>query len=299
MNSRKSHLDLLAAGLVVMCCVSWGLQQVAIKVADAGISPVLQAGLRSAAAALLVWGWAAWRGVRLFERDGSLWLGMLIATLFGAEFVFIYWGLVFTAAARGAIFLYTAPIFVALGAHLFLAGERLDRTRALGLLAAFAGMALAFSESLGLPTHRELVGDGMMVVAAVLWAVTTVVIKATRLVRLSPLKVLIYQLAGSALLLLPLSPAMGEAGVTDASPAVLLLLAYQVVWVAFVSYVAWFWLVAHYPASSLAAFTFLTPLFGMLAGGLLLGEPITPRLVLAMAFVGCGIFLVNRAPRAR
>ena len=295
MNARSTQLDPLAIVLVVMCCASWGLQQVAIKVANAGISPVLQAGLRSAGAALLVWAWSGARGIKLFERDGSLWLGIAIAALFGSEFAFIYVSLEFTTAARGAIFLYTAPFFVALGAHFLIPGERLHGAKAGGLLAAFAGVGIAFSDSLGLPSHRELIGDAMMVFAGFLWAATTVVIKATRLVRLSPLKTLIYQLAGSALLLLPLSPLLGERGIIEPSTSVLLLLAYQVVVVAFASYIAWFWLIAHYPAAALSSFTFLTPIFGMLGGGLLLGEPITPRLAIAIALVGSGIYFVSRA----
>ena len=298
MTERKSHLDLLAISLLVVLSASWGLQQVSIKVANAGISPVLQAGLRSAGAAVLVLLWSQFRGIRLFERDGSLGLGAVIAGLFGVEFVFLYWALDFTTASRGILFLYTAPFFVAVGAHFFIPAERLHGLKLVGLLAAFAGVAIAFWESLALPTDRELVGDAMMLVAAALWGATTVTIKATRLIALSPHKTLLYQLAGSALLLIPLSPIMCEAGISNPSALVWLCLAYQVVWVAFITYVTWFWLITRYPASALSAFTFLTPLFGMLAGGFLLDEPITPALSLAMAFVGIGIYLVNRPLRA-
>lgn len=294
MSERRSHLDLLAMSMLVVMCASWGFQQVAIKVANAEISPVLQAGLRSAGAAVLVLGWSALRGVRLFERDGSLWLGLVIAALFGIEFVFLYWGLAFTTASRGIIFLYTAPFFVAGGAHFFIDGERLHGAKLVGLLAAFVGVGVAFWDSLALPTHRELLGDGMMLVAAVLWGATTVAIKATKLIRIHPQKTLLYQLAGSAVLLIPLSPLMGESGLTHPSLLAWLSLAYQTVWVAFITYVAWFWLITRYPASALSAFTFLTPLFGMLAGGVLLAEPITPMLTVAMALVGSGIYLVNR-----
>jgi drug/metabolite transporter (DMT)-like permease len=297
MSDRKTHLDLLAVATLIGLCASWGLQQVAIKVAIAGISPLFQAGLRSAGAALLVWLWASYRGTRLFERDGSLWLGVAIAFLFGAEFVFLYWGLVFTTASRGILFLYTAPFFVAIGAHVFIPGDRLNGAKAIGLLAAFLGVVVAFWDSLSLPTDRDLIGNGMMLLAAALWGATIVVIKASKLATLSPLKILIYQLAGSAVMLIPLSLITGEPGFTDPSPLVLLCFAYQTLWVAFVTYIAWFWLITRYPASALSAFTFLTPLVGMLAGGLLLHEPITGALALAMALVGIGIYLVNRASR--
>jgi drug/metabolite transporter (DMT)-like permease len=142
------------------------------------LPPFLQAGLRSAGAALLVCVYTAARGVPLFRRDGSLGFGLAIAALFAAEFVFLYWGLVYTTAARGILFLYTSPFVVALGAHWFLPGERLRGLRIAGLGCAFAGLVLAIADGLRLPTYRELLGDGMELLAAVLWGATTVIIKA-------------------------------------------------------------------------------------------------------------------------
>jgi drug/metabolite transporter (DMT)-like permease len=294
---RKSRLDLFAMVLLTVLCASWGVQQVAAKISIQGISPVLQVGLRSAGAALLVWLWASVRGVRLFERDGTLWLGAAIAFFFGAEFVLIYWGLDYTSASRGVVFLYCMPFFVALGAHAFIPAERLDVVKIAGLVAAFLGIVVAFSDALALPTSRELLGDSLLLLAAVAWAAATVMIKATRLARLSPHKVLFYQLAGSALMALPISFLIGEPGITDLSVPVLVAFGYQTIWVAAITYLAWFWLIGRYPASTLSAFTFLTPLFGILAGATLLGEKVTPSLIVAMALVGVGIYLVNRAPQ--
>lgn len=294
---QRTHLDSAAMALMVVLCAAWGLQQVAIKVANAGISPVWQAGLRSFGAALLVWAWAAAKGIRLFSRDGSLGAGLLAAALFAGEFAFIYWGLGFTTASRGVVFLYTAPFMIALGAHCFLPGERLRPLQWLGLACAFAGVVAAFVESLGMPTRAQLVGDAMLLLAAVLWAATTLVIKGSRLARVSPAKTLFYQLAGSALALPLVSLALGEPGVVALTPLVLASLLYQTVLVAFASYLAWFWLVAHYPAGRLAAFSFLTPLFGVLAGAVLLAERISSTLAAALLLVVAGIWLVNRLPR--
>ncbi|HLI13743.1 MAG TPA: DMT family transporter [Alphaproteobacteria bacterium] len=276
----------------------WGVQQVAVKVANGGISPLLQAGLRSAGAAILVFAWTWLRGVRLFERDGSLGLGLLIACLFSGEFALAYWGLDYTTASRGVLFFYTTPFFVALGAHFFIPQERLHRLKVIGLLAAFVGIAIAVADSLELPTSRELIGDGLLLGAAGLWGATIVVIKGSRLAQVSPHKVLLYQLAGSAAGLLVASPLIGEPGITDPSWLVLSCLAYQTVLVAFASYLVWFWLIARYPASTISAFAFLTPIFGMIAGAVLLGEHITSLLVAAMLLVAGGIYLVNRPPAA-
>jgi drug/metabolite transporter (DMT)-like permease len=283
--------------ILLLLCAIWGFTQVAIKVANAGISPLFHAGLRSAGAALLLWVWSAFVGVPLFRRDGSLGHGASIAVLFATEFVLIYWGLVFTTAARGVLFVYTAPFVVALGAHLFVPGERLTTTKVAGLVCAFAGVVVAFADALRLPTRVELLGDVMELGGAVCWGATTVVVKARRRA-VSPNKTLFYQLAGSALVLLPLSVAIGEPGVVNPSARVIVALAYQVVVVAFASYLAWFWLLTRYPAAELSAFSFLTPLFGMAAGGLVLGERIGPALAAAMTLVAAGIYLVNARPRA-
>lgn len=279
---------------MVLLCAIWGFTQVTIKLANAGFSPILQAGLRSAGSALLLWGWSAARGVPLLRRDDSLGHGALIAVLFAAEFILIYQGLVLTTAARAVLFVYTAPFIVAIGAHFAVPGERLHGAKAAGLACAFVGIVVAFADALRLPTRAELIGDTLVLGGAVCWGATTVVIKAHRRVHLTPNKTLFYQLAGSALVLLPLSLALGERGLIAPSLVAVSALAFQIVIVAFASYLAWFWLLARYPASELSAFSFLTPLFGMAAGGLVLGERIGPALAIAMALVAVGIYLVNR-----
>jgi drug/metabolite transporter (DMT)-like permease len=295
--NRQSHLDPLAIVLMTILSASWGVSQVAIKVANADISPLLQAGLRSAGAAILVLGWSALRGGRLFARDGSLGLGLLIGALFTAEFALIYVGMLFTTASRAVIFVYLAPFVVAIGAHLWIPGERLSGRQVAGLLCACTGVALAFAEGLRLPTHRELLGDAMATAGAVFWGATTLVIKGSRINQISPDKTLLYQLGVSAIVLLPLSWLLDGPGVAMPGALSLGALAFQTIWVAFVTYLVWFWLIAHYPAAKLSSFSFLTPLCGVLAGAALLGEPVTPLLVAAMSLVGVGIYLVNRVRR--
>ena len=294
LTNKKQALDLTAMVLLVVLCASWALQQVTIKVANQGVSPVLQAGIRSIGATVLVVIWMALRREPMLRRDGTLWWGIAAGLLFAGEFLLIYWGLNFTHASRAVIFLYMSPFVVALGAQLFIPGEHLRMVQIVGLCCAFAGIAIAFRESLSFPTHRMLIGDTMLVGAAVLWGATTVLVKASPLARIRPSKTLLYQLAVSAVVLPLGSLAMNEAGIVLMTPLIVGCLAYQTVWVAFITYLAWFWLVRHYPASRLASFTFLTPLFGVLAGGVLLKEPITNTLLLSLVLVGTGIYLVNR-----
>ena len=292
----KDHqvLDLTAMMILLFLCMSWGLQQVAIKVANRGISPLFQAGIRSVGATAFVWIWMAVRRETLMERDGTLWWGIAAGLLFSAEFILIYWGLDYTHASRAVIFLYMSPFVVALGAQLFIPGEHLRTIQVVGLCGAFLGIVVAFRESLSFPTYRMLMGDGMLAVAAVLWGSTTVLIKASPLARIKPGKTLLYQLAVSTVVLPLGSLVKNEPGIVMMTPLIAASLLYQTVWVAFITYLAWFWLIRHYPPSRLASFTFLTPLFGVIAGGVLLNEPITGSLLLALVLVGMGIILVNR-----
>ena len=75
-------------------------------------------------------------------------------------------------------------------------------------------------------------------------------------------------------------------------------LVFQAVFVVAFTYLVWFWLVRRYPASGLSSFAFLTPAFSVLMGGLILGEPLSMRLFLALAMIAIGIFIVNRPRRA-
>jgi drug/metabolite transporter (DMT)-like permease len=292
-----NRLDATAVTAMVVLCSLWALNQVMIKIAIVGIPPVLQAGLRSLGGAVLVWLWSRLHGIRLIERGGPHALGLAVGVLFAGEFLFLYWGVSFTTAARSVLLLYTAPFAVALGAHLFVPGERLRAVQVLGLALAFLGVVLVFGDALRLPTRSELIGDAMVFLAAMLWGATTVMIKATRLALTHPNKTLFYQIAFSGIVLTAMAPLFGDVHI-DPAPLVLGSLAFQIVVVTFASYLTWFWLITRYPASRLAAFTFLTPVIGVPAGGLLLGEPISWALLVALVLVASGIYLVNKAPSA-
>lgn len=292
----RKPVDTLAFTTMLVLCLCWGLNQVAIKIAAAGVSPVMQAGIRSIVATLLLLAWTAWRGTPLFQRDGTLACGLAAGALFALEFMFIYAGLAHTTASRMVVFIYLTPCLTALGVHLFVPGERLALPQWLGVGLAFLGMAAAFGEGFSSAQGETALGDLFGIIGAVLWAATTVLIRTTRLSAASAEKTLFYQLGVSAIALPLASVAFGEAGVTALTPLVLACLAYQAVVVAFASYLAWFWLLTRYLAGRLAVFSFLTPLFGVLFGVLLLSETVTPIFALAAVLVGAGIALVNRKP---
>lgn len=287
-------LDAMAAAIALGLCLSWGFNQVAVKLALAEIPPLTQSAIRSFGAALIVALWARLRGVPLTKRDGTLTPGLIVGILFGLEFLLIYRGLVWTTATRAVVFVYTAPFFVALGARWFLPGEKLSPVQWGGLGLSFLGVAVA----IGVPTPaldpRQFFGDMMLVAAGAAWGATTLVVKATSLARAPFEKTLGYQLVVSAPMLAIGALIFGEKMSAVPSTLPLASLLYQTVWVAGITFLAWFALVIRYSASHLSAFTFLTPLFGVAAGYLVLGEPVTPVFVLAVALVIGGLVLVNR-----
>ncbi len=295
-QERKTHLDSQAVLLLVLCTALWGITQVAAKVALSEIPPLSQGAARSAGAALLLMLWARGRGISLFERDGTLSAGWLAGALFALEFGCIFVGLQFTSASRMVVFIYLSPFVVALGMPFIAHSERLRPLQWLGLLAGFSGVALAFAEGFTGPTvgARQWVGDALGVTAALLWGATTLVVRGSKLASAAAEKTLFYQLAVSALLMAVGAAFAGETPTLRLSAQAWWLLGFQAVVVSFASFLTWFWLVRHYAATRLSAFTLLTPLFGLLAGAAILGEPVTARLLVALATVCAGIVLVNR-----
>jgi PiT family inorganic phosphate transporter len=203
----------------------------------------------------------------------------------------IVWAWILTiTVSRMVVFLYTAPCFTVLGLHFFVPGERMGRRQWAGVMLAFGGLVLAFADK---ASGGHPLGDFFGILAALFWAATTVLIRATALARVTATKVLLYQLVVSAAIMFPLSWLVGERGIAVLSAPTLLAMAYQIAIVAFASYLAWFWLLTRYLAGRLLVFSFLTPLFGVWFGMLLMGDRPSPGFFLAAALVVCGIVLVN------
>ena len=302
MNTRRDHLDTLAIGLLLACCLFWGFQQVLVKATLPEMPPLLQAAMRFAGATLLLWLWCQHRGIALFERDDSLWLGLQAGVLFCGEFVCIYLGLQHISASRLTVFLYTAPFWVAAVLPLLVHSERLRMQQWAGLALAFVAVVYAVGGRALTPNAQDPIGwwlgDALALGAGALWGLTTVLIRSTRLVTLSAEKLLYYQVAVSAFVLPMVSLQIGEVWSFDVSPFAWVSIALQTVVGAFLSYLVWMWLLGRYPATKLSVFVFLTPIFALVFGTLWLGEAVTPDLVIALVGVSAGIVLVNRKPSA-
>jgi drug/metabolite transporter (DMT)-like permease len=280
-------LDAFAIAVTIGLCLSWGFNNVAIKLAIHDIPPMIQSSTRSAIAAVLVAAWTQLRGMPLFKRDGTLAAGILAGVLFALEFLLIYRGLLWTTVTRATLFLYLAPFFVVIRSRWLVPGEHFSPSQWLGLILSFAGIAIPF----GLPTPaldpRQMVG------AAAAWAATTLTIRVSALSRVSAEKTLLYQLVVSAPLLGIGALIFGERIDALPSPIALGAFTYQTIWVVSITFAVWFALIVRYSASRLSVFTFLVPLFGVAAGHLILNDPLTPAFVFAVAFVAGGLLLVN------
>jgi drug/metabolite transporter (DMT)-like permease len=297
MKTRKEHLDTLAVSLLLGCCLFWGFQQVLVKATIPDLPPVFQACLRFIGATVLLWLWCLWRGVRLFERDGSLVPGLMAGCLFALEFACLYAGLQFSPASRLTVFLYTAPFWVAVLLPFFVPSEKLRPLQWLGLGLAFAAVGFALRDAWGATSPADQWrGDLLALAAGGFWGLTTVVMRSTGLTRVSPEKLLFFQVAVSAVVLPFLSLLLGERWVWTFSAFAGISLAAQTVVGAFASYLAWMWMLGRYPATKISAFVFLTPVFALLFGSLWLHEPVTINLIISLAMVAAGIMLVNRKP---
>jgi drug/metabolite transporter (DMT)-like permease len=292
-SSAGRPLSAGAIAVMLMLCLSWGFNQIAVKLVLPDVPPMLQALIRSAGAlpVLLIIGW--WRGVKFFQRDGTLWPGLAAGVIFGIEFVLIYRGLLLTSASRAVVFLYTAPFFVALGSYSFL-GERLRASQWGGLALSFAGVALAIGVPQANVDADVLLGDLLIVAGGALWAATTLLVKATALLRAPAEKGLGYQVAMSIPILALAAWASSERLTHVPGPLALSLLAYQAFWVVGLTFLLWFALVKTYSASKLSAFTFITPLFGVVASYFILHDTLTITFGAAALLVIAGLYLVNR-----
>ena len=290
---RKDRIDSFGATALVAIAAVLGLNQVMVKIVNLGLQPVFQAGLRSLFGLLLLLLFVLITRKALRARADALGPGVLTGLFFTAEFTLLFQALDYTTVSRASIFFYTMPFWVAVGAHFLIPGERLTAMRVLGLLLAFVGIVVAFSGNEAPATERAIVGDVMCLVAACFWAGIALGVRTTKLAEVSPEMQLLCQLVVSAILLLVMAPFFGPL-VRDLTSEIVAIFALQVLLVVAIGFLAWFWILSIYPASSVASFSFLAPVFGVFFGWLVLDETITLRIVGALLLVGLGIVLVNR-----
>jgi drug/metabolite transporter (DMT)-like permease len=281
---------------MVLLCIILGLHQVALKAAAPAIAPVLQIGLRSGISALLICLVIAWQREGFSLRDGTLKPGLFLGAVFSLEFFFVAEGLRYTSASHMSVFLYTAPIFTALILHRLLPSERLRTHQWLGIGISFFGIVVAFAGGLlhtGI-NSRVLWGDFLAILGGISWAGTTIIIRTTRLSNAPSTKTLLYQLTAAFVLLLTYAVGSGQTAQVSFTPLAVGSVLFQAVVITFAVYLAWFSLLRRYHASQLSAFLFMTPLFGVSFGVLLLNDPLDPFFAVGALLVLTGITLASR-----
>jgi drug/metabolite transporter (DMT)-like permease len=295
---RHKSLDAFAISIMVVLCVLWGSNQGILKLTAREVHPVLQVGLRCLIASLMIVVWAAIRREKLYLRDGTLLPGLLAGGLFAAEFLIVAVGLGYTTASHMSVFLYAAPIFTALGLHLRVPEERFGAAQWAGVALAFGGVFAIFASEFVSGRRADpmqLVGDGMAIVGGAMWAATTVIVRSTRLRDASASKVTLYQLAAAAVLLLACDPLLPSGNSLRMSGLAWASILWQAAIIAFASYIVWFWLMKTYSASKLSIASFLTPLFGVAFGVLVLDDPLTANFAAGAVLILIGIAVVNGA----
>jgi drug/metabolite transporter (DMT)-like permease len=295
----RAQLRWQPIAILLVLAFLWGANMAIIKIGAREIPPLLMAALRSAVASACLYVWIKSKKITLFPSLSILFHGIMVGLLFGTEFAFIYVGLQHTLASRTYVLLYTTPFFVAVGAHFLLEGDRLNPWKAAGLVFAFAGVVTLFMKDLGSFSSNTLPGDLMILVGGLLWASTTIYLKKYLAHRTVPLQTLFYQVFFSGPLLFLMSLAFEDPVLSGLSWIGGFSVFYQCIIIAFLSYLVWFELIHRYPVSLLHGFSFFTPVFGVfLSGSLIMGEVITPTLLIALALVSLGMVLVNRRPGA-
>lgn len=289
----KEYLDSKAILAILILTLLWGFNYSAIKYSNEGISPVFACTLRSLIASICGAIYCLRKGEKLFHTDIRLFHGIVVGLLFGLEFACIYFGMLYTDSARSVVFVYLSPFVVAVGAHFFLKGDRLTLLKTLGLMTAFVGVLFVFYGKPKTAKPNMFIGDLLEITAGILWGATTLYIKRFMAGKVQPIHTFLYQLFFSIPILFGVSLILEPNWIYRIDPLILTSIFYQSVIVAFISYFVWFKLIHQYSVSRLSAFTFFTPIFGVLSGILFLGEEFTFSLMVGLPMVSVGIFVVN------
>lgn len=294
---RKTSLDMFGILSLTGFAVLLGVNQVAIKLGNGGFQPVFMAGIRSLGALLVLLLWMRLRGVEFRIRPGTVPSGILLGVLFAIEFSCIFFALDLTTVARTSILFYTMPVWLGFAGHFLLEGERLSPMKLAGQGLAVLGVAIAVLDRGG-PGDASLLGDALALLAAMCWAGIALLARGAPVSKTRPEMQLFWQLAISAPLLLILSLWFGPF-IRDFEIYHLGLLIFQIVCIASLGFLFWFWLLSVYPASSVASFSFLTPILGVILGWALLREDLGASIIISLTLVCLGLILINRPAKDR
>lgn len=288
----RKNLDASVYIIMFFVCAVWGTQQVAIKIAGQYVSPVLQLSIRSGLSALIIF--------LLFNRrdgiskkimsPGVAAAGICVGLLFALEFLLVALSIPKTTTGHITLFLYTAPLFTAVGLHFLLREERMTRLQWLGIIVAFTGIAVAVKFTFS--ADAAIIGDVCALAAGLAWGISSIIIRLSALSMLPSSCTLFYQLATTSVLLALVAWCRDET-LFILNQTSLLNLLFQTLVVAVISYLTWFTLLRYYKVSSLGTLILMTPLMGIAAGAVFLGEKLQPNFIIGSALILAGLLLTR------
>ena len=286
-------IDGLAASFLIIFSILLGLNQVLVKLVNIGMHPIFQVAMRSALAIIPILIYCYFTKKKINFFDGSFLPGVITGVLFGVEFVFLFTALDYSTVTRVSLIFYTMPVWLTLAAHFLIKNDTLNLNKILGLIIATTGLVFAVYQPISGYSMKQFYGDFYSLLASFCWAAIAIMLKASRLSRSSPETQLLYQLTVSGIILLPISLLFDDF-IRELNGQLVLIFSFQVIVIMCLGFIGWLWVMSKYSASSTSSFSFLTPIFGVLFGWLIMDDTITEQIYISLFLTCLGIYLINR-----
>jgi drug/metabolite transporter (DMT)-like permease len=290
-ESTHSPLSLKASlGAILLCCL-FGANAVAIKFTLTGLGPFTAAAVRFSIAVGALFLWTRFAHQSLRFRKGQAHQLLIISLLFVAQICLFYVGLSKTFASRGALIVNLVPFLVLLLSHFFTRDDRITPGKLVGILMGFSGILFIFLQKRDISGDLRT-GDLIIFCATLLWATNGVYTKKI-IQKYQPIQLVFYPLLFAVPILFICAFIFDEPMVKAPGGGIVAAVLYQSLVTGSFGFVAWNVLLQRYGAVSLHTFIFIMPVVGVLLGGLLLKEPITGNILMALALIGAGIFITQ------
>jgi len=288
----QKPMDLRGSAMAVILSLIFGSNALAIKISLIGIPPAASAAIRFAIASIIIYFYARYKKVDLTLSAKKWGHVAALGFFFGVQFTIFYAGINYTTVSHAAILLNTQPFFVAVLAHFFLAGDKLNMRKIVGIALALAGVVIMFYQREAGAYSEYLLGDVLVLIAALFWAIQTIYIKRW-LNDWNNFHLVLHPIAIGIVVLIIFHLIFEGNTILILSRDVIISILYQSVLVAGIGYLAWTTLLLKYEATQLSTFIFLMPVSGVLLGIMFMNDPVTYRLIGGLLFIVLGIFVVN------
>ena len=289
----NKSIDGLAATFLIIFAILLGLNQVLVKLVNVGMHPVFQVALRSTLAIIPILLFCYFTKKKIIFNDGSLIPGLISGVLFAIEFILLFTALDYSTVTRVSLIFYTMPVWLTLSAHFLIDDDKLSRKKIIGLTLAIFGLILAIYEPNEKYSSKQFFGDLYTLLASFCWAAIAIMLKISRLKKSIPETQLLYQLIVSGVILLPISFLFNDY-IRDINLSLILIFVFQVIVIMCLGFIGWLWVMSKYSASGTNSFMFLTPIFGVLFGWLIMNDNINLQIYLSLFLTCLGIYVINQ-----